>query len=308
MTSPRKTLLITGATGKQGGALIASLVASPSTASLFTIVAVSRDPASSGSKRLAAMGPHVSVLAGDLADTADLLRRAEAATGSPMWGVYSVQINSPAEEQQGKALVNAAAGHGVRHFVYSSGDRGGPERSAVDATDVANFAAKFRIEQHLMAACAATGSMTYTILRPVSFFENLDASVHGRGFARMWEQMSPKKLQMVSTADIGRVAAQSFARAGDRAFCNAALTLAGDELTQAEADAVFREVLGFAMPMAPCPIASAVKFFLKGTVGDMFRWFERHGYGADVEECRRLYPGMRDFRSWIEENKGLWAR
>jgi uncharacterized protein YbjT (DUF2867 family) len=307
MSSLRKTLLITGATGKQGGALITSLIATPSTASLFTIVAVSRDPASTGSKRLAAMGPHISVLAGDLADPSDLLRRAETTSGSPVWGVYSVQINSPAEEQQGKALIDAAVDHGVRHFVYSSGDRGGPERSAIDATDVANFAAKFRIEQHLVAACAAT-SMTYTILRPVSFFENLDASMHGRGFARMWEQMSPKKLQMVSTADIGRVAAQSFVRAGDEGFCNAALTLAGDELTQAEADAVFREVVGFAMPMAPCPVASAVKFFLKGTVGDMFRWFERYGYGADVEECRRMYPGMRDFRSWIEENKGLWAR
>ncbi|KAJ9145345.1 NAD(P)-binding domain [Pleurostoma richardsiae] len=312
MSSPRRTLLITGATGKQGGALITSLVGSPSTASLFTIVAVSRDPASPSAKRLAALGPHVSVLAGDLADPADLLRRAEAAAGSPVWGVYSVQINSPAEQQQGKALVDVAASHGVRHFVYSSGDRGGPERSAVDATDVANFAAKFHIERHLMAACAASGGekpqMTYTILRPVSFFENLDASVHGRGFARMWEQMGASKLQMVSTADIGRVAAQSFARAGDAAFRNAALTLAGDELTQAEADAVFREVLGFAMPLAPCPVASAVKFFLKGTVGDMFRWFEREGYGADVEECRRLYPGMRDFRAWIEENKGLWVR
>ncbi|KAL1861499.1 hypothetical protein VTK73DRAFT_7064 [Phialemonium thermophilum] len=250
---------------------------------------------------------NVAVLEGDMADPKSIFTQIPR-SASPVWGVYSVQVNSDDEEAQGKALVDVAVEHGVQHFVYSSGDRGGPAKSAVDPTSVRNFAAKFHIEKHLEAAAASSPQrMSYTILRPVTFFENLTNDVHGRGFARMWEQMdASKRLQMVATRDIGWFAAQAFMRSQD--FSNVALTLVGDELTPSEAAEVFRDVVGMPMPLAPCPVASAVKFILKGTVGDMFRWFERERYGGDIIECRRLYPQMQDFRAWIEENKDNWAK
>ena len=301
MSAQRKTILVTGATGKQGGALIKHLLAAPDAAG-FNIVAVTRDVTS---PRALQLGAHfnVSVVAGDVDQPAAIFDK----ISQPVWGVYSVQVNSDAEEQQGKALVDAAVAHGVRHFVYSSGDRGGPERSATNPTDVKNFAAKFQIEKHLeKTAAASSQGMTYTILRPVTFFENITADIHGKGFARMWEQMGTKKLQFVATGDIGWFAAQSFMRPDEHR--NLALTLAGDELTQAEADVLFKAAVGLPMPLAPCPVASAVKFFLKGTVGDMFRWFESEGYGGDVQACRRAYPQMKDFKAWIEENKGQWTK
>lgn len=299
-TPPPKTILVTGATGKQGGALIDSILASKDAWS-FHLIAVTRDVTSSKARKLASR-PGVSVIQGDLSHAADLFE----AAGVPVWGVYSVQTNSPTEEQQGKALVDAAVAHGVARFVYSSGDRGGPERSAVDPTDVKNFAAKFRIEKHLEAAARGSAQkMTFSILRPVTFFENLAGDLHGRGFTRMWEQMGAKKLQFVSTTDIGWFAAQSFLY--PERHQNDAITLVGDELTQSEAGVIFHEVTGQLMPMAPCLIGSAVKFVQKGTVGDMFNWFEKSGYGGSVDECRRAYPSMKDFRSWLEENKGRWA-
>jgi hypothetical protein len=85
------------------------------------------------------------------------------------------------------------------------------------------------------------------------------------------------------------------------------LSLAGDELTQPEADAIFKEATGKPMPLAACPVASAVKFVLKGTVGDLFMWFEEEGYGGDVEACRNANPEIQDFKAWIEENKGRWV-
>jgi uncharacterized protein YbjT (DUF2867 family) len=299
MSAPRKTVLVTGATGNQGGALIQNLLTAPDVAG-FNIVAVTRNVTS---PRALKLGAHfnVSVVDGDMSDPEAIFQKA-----GPVWGVYSVQINSDAEEQQGKAMVDAAVAHGVRHFVYSSGDRGGPEKSSTNPTDVKNFAAKYHIEKHLEERAAASSQqMTYTILRPVSFFENLGPDLHGKGFARMWEQMGDKKLQLVSTRDIGWFAATSFMHPEN--YRNVALTLVGDELTQPEADVVFRAVVGQPMPLAPCPVASAVKFFLKGTVGDMFRWFEHEGSGGDVAACRQLYPGMTDFKAWIEENKGKWS-
>lgn len=164
-----------------------------------------------------------------------------------------------------------------------------------------NLAAKHRIEQHLVAESGPRG-MTYTILRPTTFYEMLTNDVHGRGFTRMWEQMGAKKLQFVSTEDIGWFAARSFV--SPEAHRNEAISLSGDELTQPEADVLFKAAVGSSMPMAPCPVANAVKFFLKGTVGDLFRWFEQEGYAADVELCRKEHPEMKDFKAWIGENKG----
>jgi uncharacterized protein YbjT (DUF2867 family) len=299
MSSPRKTILVTGATGKQGGALVQHLLAAPDTAG-FNIIAVTRDVTSPRALRL---GTHfnVSVVDGDMAHPDAIFQK----VGS-VWGVYSVQINSDAEEQQGRAMVDAAVANGVRHFVYSSSDRGGPEKSPANPTTVKNFAAKYRIEKYLEEKAAASQQkMTYTILRPVTFFENLTTDVHGKGFARMWEQMGDKKLQFVSIEDIGWFAAHSFMHPED--YRNAAVSLAGDELSQGDADIVFKAAVGYPMPLAPCPVASAVKFFLKGTVGDMFRWFEYEGYGADAAVCRTLYPEMKDFKTWVEENKQQWS-
>jgi uncharacterized protein YbjT (DUF2867 family) len=298
MSTPRKIVLVTGATGKQGGALIQGLLSAPDTAGL-NILAVTRDASSPRALELGA-NFNVAIVQGDMTQPEAMFEKF-----GPIWGVYSVQINSDAEEQQGKAMVDAAVAHGVQHFVYSSGDRGGPEKSPVNPTKVKNFAAKYRVEKHLEEKAAASPqNMTYTILRPVTFFENLTTDIHGKGFARMWEQMGAKKLQFVSTRDIGRIAADSFMHPNN--YRNIALTLAGDELTQPEADVMFRAAVGFPMPMAPCPMASTVKFFLKGTVGDMFRWFELEGYGGDVAACHKLYPGMKDFQAWIDENKGKW--
>ena len=307
MSASRSVILVTGATGKQGGAVIENLLAAPD-AGGFHIIGVTRDASSARARQLASL-PHVTVVDGDLAQPDAIF----AKVAGPVWGVYSVQVNSDDEEQQGKAMVDAAVAHGVRHFVSSSGDRGGPYKSPFNPTSVKNFASKHRIEKHLeaRALAAAPQPMTWTILRPVTFFENLTADVHGRGFARMWEQMGDgeggkKALQFVSTRDIGWFAAASFL--DPEAYRNAALTLAGDELTQPQADALFRKAVGVPMPLAPCPIASAVKFFLKGTVGDMFRWFEHEGYGGDVALCRNMYPQMSDFGMWIEQNKGQWAK
>ncbi|KAH8754524.1 hypothetical protein F5883DRAFT_687855 [Diaporthe sp. PMI_573] len=299
MSTSRKTILVLGATGKQGGAVIDSILASPE-ASSFAIAAVTRDAASSRAQRLAAL-PNVTVIQGEMSNPEDIFRQA-----GPVWAVFSVQTNTEAEEQQGKAVVDAAVLNGAQHFVYSSADRGGPQESPKNRTNVKNLIAKYEIEKHLeLRAAKSPQNLSYTILRPVTFFENLSADIHGKGFGRMWEQLGNKKLQFISTKDIGWFAAQSIIHIDQ--YRNVALSLAGDELTQPEADAIFKEATGKPMPLAACPVASAVKFVLKGTVGDLFKWFEEEGYGGDVEACRNANPEIQDFKAWIEENKGRWV-
>lgn len=300
MSTPR-TVLITGATGKQGGAVIKALLASSQPdAPHFNIIAVTRDSHSRSAQALASK-PNVSVIEGDLSNANAIFEKA-----GPVWGVFGVQINSDVEEKQGKALVDAAATHGVKYFVYASGDRGGPEKSAVDATFVKNFQAKYNIEKHLeKQAAVSPQEMSYTILRPVTFLENQTPDVHGQGFARMWEQIGTRKLQLISTKDIGWFAADAFLHPEENH--NTAKTLVGDELTQEEASAIFKEIVGSPMPIAPCIIGSAVKWFKKDSVGDMFRWFEEVGYGGDVKACRKTHPEMQDYRTWLESGPFLKA-
>ncbi|KAF4993038.1 hypothetical protein FDECE_13532 [Fusarium decemcellulare] len=299
MSLPHKTLLVTGATGKQGGAVISSILAS--TQASFNIIGVTRNSASDGARRLAAL-PGVSVVEGGISDISAIFAQV-----GPVWGVFSVLVNSNQEERYGKAMVDAAVSHGVQHFVYASGDRGGTVKSNFDPTNVKNFAAKYNIEKHLIAqATLSPQQMTYTILRRVTFFENLTADIHGRGFARVWEQLGTKKLQFVATSDIGWFAARSFL--DPAAHAGAAITIAGDELTQFEADTIFKQVTGQSMPIGPCVVANTVKMVLRDTAGDMFRWFGEDGYGGDVEESRKMYPGIKNFWDWIEENKGKWTK
>jgi len=174
-----KNLLVTGATGKQGGALISALLASQSAAE-FAIYAVTRNPSSAAAKSLASK-PNVKVIKGDLNDPEALFKD----EGVNFWGVYSVQAvmgqgQSPVtEEKQGIQLIDAAISHGhVKHFVYTSADRGGPKSSSTP-TNVPHFISKYHVEKHLVQM-AKGSSMGYTIFRPVAFLENLTNDFAGK--------------------------------------------------------------------------------------------------------------------------------
>lgn len=122
----KRTILITGATGKQGRGVLDAIAVIPSqnSSTPLHMVAMVRDPSSAGAQALTKL-PYVSVVQEDLNDPKTAFKN----YGKPVWGVYSVQVNSESELAQGKGLVDAAIAHGVQNFVYSSGDRGGTERS-----------------------------------------------------------------------------------------------------------------------------------------------------------------------------------
>ena len=151
--------------------MVAALLASRSAAEI-NIFAVTRDPSSSAAKSLAS-DPRVKIVKGDLNNSQTLFEGLP-----PIWGVYSLQTfagkgqSTAVEQQQGTKLVDAAIAHGhVKHFVYTSADRGG-RKSNSDPTDIPHFISKYHIEKHLLAKAQEHG-LGYTILRPVAFMENL---------------------------------------------------------------------------------------------------------------------------------------
>jgi uncharacterized protein YbjT (DUF2867 family) len=153
----KKIILVTGATGNQGGAAAARLLAAG-----WRVRALTRDPASRAARALAGAGAEVT--AGDLDDPGSLRAAADDA-----YGVFSVQhgaLGSPPvrfedEVRRGRNVVDAAAAAGAEHLVHAS--VAGADR----ATGAAAFDSKREIEQYIRRS-----GMPATILRPVSFMDN----------------------------------------------------------------------------------------------------------------------------------------
>src|SRR5580700_3675162 len=103
-----RTILVTGATARQGGAVFRNLRKKG-----FRLRALVRDPSSSQARQLAEHGEEV--FQGSL-DDADSLTRAM----DGVYGVFSVQPYTANEILQGVAVIEAAKRQGVSHFVFSS--------------------------------------------------------------------------------------------------------------------------------------------------------------------------------------------
>ncbi|KAH0368182.1 NAD(P)-binding protein, partial [Aureobasidium melanogenum] len=296
-----KALLITGATGKQGGATIDALINSPSHSSEFTILAVTRNPTSASALSLQAKSPAIKLVPGDLKDVPAVFDAAEKIS-KPIHGVFSVQTfmgqgqSVETEEQQGKALVDEALKRSVNHFVYTSLDRGG-DKSLENPTNVPHFISKHNIEKHLVEKTKGT-KMSYTILRPVGFMDNWVPGMMGKMFGAMWSSAlsSNRKLQLISVKDIGHFAAEAF-RNPSR-YHNRAISLAGDELTLKEADKVWKDAIGHGAPKT-FSFMGAGLLWASNELGTMFRWFESDGYNVNIAALRKEHPGLQTLGDWI---------
>jgi uncharacterized protein YbjT (DUF2867 family) len=148
-----KPVLVTGATGRQGGAVLKHLLARGRPVRVLT-----RRPDSPAALALAARG--VEIAAGDMDDRASL-ERAMRGVG----GVYSVRdfwsSGAEREVRQGFNVADAAAATGVAHLVYSS--VGGAERNS----GIDHWETKWQIEQHIRGL-----GLPATMLRPAAFMEN----------------------------------------------------------------------------------------------------------------------------------------
>ena len=304
----RKAILITGATGNQGGAVIKALLQRAETPRSnetatefpFEILAVTRDASSPSSQALAASSPNIKLIQGDLNDPSALFTAAHNATENPIWGVFSVQAKPTGdvsiEEKQGKNLIDAAVDAKVSFFVYSSVDRGGV-KSSQNPTSVPHWATKHRVEKHLEETAPKAG-MQYAVLRPTCFMENLTDDFAGRAMAGAWAAvLKEKPLQLVATKDIGWFGAEAFRRPDE--FAGRYISLVGDEVTFEQANEVFRDKFGKEMPATNGCVAKGLLGLVR-SLGAMFAYLKTGELGADVGELREMNPGLMNLGTWLE--------
>ncbi|CAF9914353.1 MAG: hypothetical protein HETSPECPRED_001958 [Heterodermia speciosa] len=295
-------ILVTTATGKQGSAAIRALLKLPSPPS--TILAVTRSAASAGAQKLASSSPTIKLVEGTLKNVPALFDAAARLTDRPIWGVYSIQLpqgmDIADEEIQGKSLIDEALARGAKHFVYSSVDRGGTDKSWSNPTDIPHFRTKHNIELYLREK-AKGSAMTWTILRPVAFMDNLAPGMQSRVFlASLNSTLKPgQPLQWIACRDIGVFAAKAFENPSE--YDGKAIGLAGDELTVDQTSEAFKDVTGEALTPTWSILGSALKL-VSAELRAMINWFGSEGYGADIEAVRKMHPALMDLRTWIAED------
>jgi len=281
--SNQHTVLVTGATGQQGGATVDALLARG-----HGVIALTRNPASEGARALSARG--VTLAQGDFADFDSLVR---AATGADAAYAMTTPLETgpDAEIEQGIAFANAVKAAGVGHLVFGS------VASADRGTAIPHFDSKFEVEKHL-----ASLGLPYSIVAPVYFMDNLLApwSLPALREGKMAMAMpAGRSLQQVAAGDIGAFAASLIERR--EAVFGKRYDIAGDELNGTEAATVLSRVLGRDIRYEGFPPDA-----LRASSEDqalMFEWFDRVGYSADIEALRRDFPEVPwlSFEAWVSK-------
>jgi uncharacterized protein YbjT (DUF2867 family) len=290
--NPNKTILVSGATGRQGSAVVRHLLKDG-----WTVKALSRTPESALSKRIRGLG--VEMVRGDMADMASLERAMEGCHGA-----YSVQnyfeYGLEKEILYGKNMADAAKRAGVSHFIYNS--VGGAERDS----GVGHFESKYAIENHIRGI-----GLPYTILRPVAFMENYYIMQVYTGLlkGKLFDPIrGDRKFQTIAVDDIGAYAAYAFAH--PEKLMGVELEIAGDELTNVERAAVLSKVMGKKVKYGKMPML-LVRIFMGKDFHQMFTWFNTAGFRADIAGNAGKYPGVRpmDFETWLlKEGWDRWDK
>ena len=277
MTTP--TLLITGATGNQGGATIGELLRRPRRHHLCALVRNTHAPKA---KALAEHG--VELVPGNLDDEGSLRAALRGVAG-----VLSVQTpmgqGPEGEERQGIRLATLAHEAGVSLFIQCSA--AGVGRT----TSVPHFQSKLAIERHI----AAIG-LPATILRPAAFMENFDSFIFRTTMLAMMRTYlaQDQRMQVASARDVGWFAAEAFD--DPNRFIGQAIEIAGDDVTKDEAAKTLNRT-GHG-PAVSFVIPGLLRAKLPDDFRLMFEWIAREGFNVDIAAVRRAHPGLLSLAAW----------
>jgi uncharacterized protein YbjT (DUF2867 family) len=279
-------VLVTGATGQQGGAVMRQLLDRG-----HHVVALVRDRNAARARAL--MKPGVTLAEGDFNDVVSL--------ESAMRGVDAVYAMATpfgeggldAEVQHGMNLADAAKRTGVRHFVYSS------VAGASETTGIPHFDTKHQVERYLRDR-----ELPFTILGPTYFMENFtqpplrDALANGQLPLGLPQT---RGLQMVALEDLAAFAL--LVLEDPERFILQRIEVASDEVTGQQAAALLSMVSGHRIHFEQVPMEQLEQ--QSDDLAAMFKWFDTEGYHADILTLRKDYPSVKwqTFETWARHQE-----
>jgi uncharacterized protein YbjT (DUF2867 family) len=248
-------ILVTGAGGKTGRAVIQALAARGEPVRAYL--------------RRVAQSDASEAMVGDLHDAAQLQAACQGVRA-----VYHICPNMhPDEVTIGRALIAAAQAAGVERLVYHSVLH--PQTEAMP-----HHWNKLRVEEMIFES-----GLPYTILQPTAYMQNLLAG--WRAIREQGRYAVPypvaSRLSLVDLPDVGAAAARVLAEPG---HLGATYELAGTPpLAQTEVATILGEVLGRSVYAEEIHLADWEQSARAGGLGDyaidtllkMFRYYARHG-------------------------------
>ena len=286
-------VLVTGATGAQGGSVARTLLARG-----HEVVALTRKPESSAAHALARAGARV--VAGDLADRTALFRLIHEADA--VFGLTNYWEHFGAEVTHGKNLVDACRERRAVHLdlstLASAAEASGGEIS------VPHLETKREIEAHARAS-----SVEPTFLHVAYYYENFltwfaPRRDHGGALSFGFPQ-GDAALAAVSVADVGAVVASVLEEGSSTR--GRTIGVVGDELPCAQYAEAMSRVVGESITYRHVPREVFAQLGFPGAEDLAARFeFTRRFVGsrrADREETRRRNPGVSDFSAWATANQ-----
>lgn len=281
--TPVETILVTGITGNQGGALARELLDDG-----YTVRGVTRDPSSDKAKAIRARGAEI--VQGDFEKPDTIV---DAARGVDVAYIMSTPFEegTKAETRQGLNAVDAVTDAGVGHIIYSS------VADADKETGIPHFESKVPVERRVKE-----GHIPWTIVGPVWYRENLlspwwlPALKEGKLTMAM---SGDRSLQNISVPEVGRFNAH-VVRNHER-FAGEQIDLASDATTPETMARLVGAAADVDIEFVRVPQSEARKE--NEDFARMQDWFERVGYDVDIDGLRRRYPdiGWQGFAAWVTD-------
>lgn len=279
-----KTIAVSGATGRQGGAVVRHLLKSGE----FRVRALCRNQNSSAAERLVSQGAEV--VEADF-DNSPSLEKALAGAD----GVFSVQnywekgIGFDGEIRQGKNLANAAKTSGVKHFVQSTMATGAMAFSA----EMKHFRSKAILEDHIDGI-----GLPRTFLGTVTFMDNVLFPELGGAWTFPFLTGilgSATPYHLLAVDDIGGVASAVFAE--PERFMGRKINLAGDTSSVPELKIAYREATGKNPKRLKFPVWLC-RMITREFVSQL-EWQRSGGWTFGTEEAQSVYRGMQSFKDFL---------
>ncbi|XUM01491.1 NmrA/HSCARG family protein [Streptomyces venezuelae ATCC 10712] len=291
------TVLVTGATGQQGGATARALLAAD-----VPVRALVRDPSSPPARAIEALGAEL--VRADLSDRASLDRAVEGVRA-----VFSVQmppmsdagVDFAGELAQATHLMEAAKAAGVRQFVQSSTSGVGAHTRAPGWAEGrwAALADYFDTKQAIMDAVRDAGFAHWTVIKPAFFMENLPLLTPKGPHGGLLTVLKPDtELALVAVRDIGAAAAHAL-RDPDR-FHRVELELAGDLRTMEQIAGILSTAWGVPVTAPSMDVAEALAAGMPAW-GAGHEWNNAVLQPARPEFARELGIPLTTFAAWAAE-------